>query len=508
MNMKKKWIIGLSLPVLALIACGPVEGGEEGNSKGPVASSKTPTDPISVNSSGGATFTNVELNVWSVIGEPDNLYLNKVNEAFNVLYKDQIKVNISAIPVQTFYTSLANTIQSDPENAPDVVIYHSERLTSFIDNNIIIPLDDYFQYTGTNFDRNDYLDNVISECYGYKDNKLYGVPLDVHAGVWFTRSDILEKNGLAKPTNLTEFENVCNALIRLNNEGKMWHRAMNSTTPLATEWTQIKLDDFAPVSMYAKDNIESGWIPQTAVFQNGGELVGQNGRPAWKTEGLAKTMTRFRNWKNGTGYAGKFIADNLDENSIWTNLASGNAVFTCEGPWWVEKRLDEYEEVLKEKKDKDGKTYAPLDILNMSKLYAEDASKECANYVYGVGHCFSVTRTCDSNIKRAAGLLYAQYMTSHSSEYMQGGHLPASKTVLESKQYKTSSFYNRYLKEFGDPKNFKMLGRTPYYEEVYGQLKKVYVDTLDNNYKDKSIQQIIDARYSEAINAIESKEEL
>ncbi len=509
--MKKKWIFGLSLPMLALISCGPaIEDWDNGNSShAPATSTPTPSDSISVDSSGGAaTFKDVDLNVWSIIGDPDQAYLNKVNRAFNDLYNGQISANIRALSTTTFYTALANTIQSDPENAPDVIIYHSERLTSMIDNNIIIPLDDYFKYTGIDFDRADYLDNVISECYGTKDNKLYGVPLDVHAGVWYMRSDILEKNGLAKPTNLAEFENVCNTLIRLNKEGKMWHRAMNKNKPLAAEWSQVKLDNFAPVSMYSGDNIEAGWIPQTAVFQNGGELVNQNGRPAWRTDGLSKTMTRFRNWQTGTGYEGQLVADNLDSNSIWTNLASGNAVFTCEGPWWAEERLNEYDDALKDKQDSEGKTYAPLDILNMSKLYAEDPSKDYANNIYGVGHCFSITRTCDSNLKRSAGLLYAQYMTSHASEYMQGGHLPASKTVLESNQYKNSAFYNRFLKEFGDPSNFKMLGRTPYYEEVYVQLKKVYQDTLDPNYKDKTIQQIIDARYSEAINAIDSKEEL
>lgn len=485
-----KNLILLALSLSALSAC----GGEE-------------KPGLSLDSDGKVDFSNVELNVWSIIGDPDQAYLAKVNRAFNDTYQGQISAKITSLSTNSFYTSLAQTIQSDPESAPDVVIYHSERLTSMIDNNVIVPLDDYFQYTGMDFDRDEYLPGVIEECYG-KNGKLYGVPLDVHAGIWFTRNDILEKNGFSKPTNLKEFEDVCNGLIRLNNQGKMWHRAWNKNKPNACAWSQVKLQNFNPVCMYSGDNIESGWIPQTAVFQNGGKLTDENGKPAWNTQALKDTLQMFRDWQTGSGCEGKFVSDNLDSQSIWTNFASGNAVFTCEGPWWAEERLNEYEEVLGGLKDEQGKTYQPVGILNMGKLYAKDPSASYASDIYGVGHCFSITRTVSSDLKRAAGLLYSQYMTTHAVEYMQGGHLPASKTVLNSRQYQTSTFYNRYLKDFGDPTCFKMLGRTPYYEEVYVQLKKTYQDTFSPLYASKSISEIVDARYQEALDMIASKEGL
>ncbi len=487
---KAQSLILLALAASALTACGGEKGPE-----------------ISVNSDGKVDFSNVELNVWSIIGDPDQTYLNKVNRAFNDTYQGQINANIKSFSTSSFYTSLANTIQSDPETAPDVIIYHSERLTSMIDNNIILPLDDYFRYTGMDFDRDEYLPGVIEECYG-KNGKLYGVPLDVHAGIWFTRNDILEKNGFSMPTNLKEFKDVCNGLIRLNNEGKMWHRAYDKNKDYARKWSQTKLANFAPVCMYSGDNIESGWIPQTAVFQNGGKLTDDKGHPAWNTQGLQDTLQMFRDWRTGNGYEGKLVGENLDSQSIWTNFASGNAVFTCEGPWWAEERLNEYEEQLGSLKDEQGKTYEPVGILNMSKLYAKDPSASYASDIYGVGHCFSITRTVSSDVKRAAGLLYSQYMTTHAAEYMQGGHLPASKTVLNSRQYQTSTFYNRYLKDFGDPSSFKMLGRTPYYEEVYVQLKKTYQDVFSPLYDSTDVSKIIEARYQEALNQIASKEGL
>ena len=99
-------------------------------------------------------------------------------------------------------------------------------------------------------------------------------------------------------------------------------------------------------------------------------------------------------------------------------------------------------------------------------------------------------------------------MTSHSAAYMQGGHLPACKSVLESDQYLNSDFYARYLDEFGNPEDFHMLGNTPYYSEVYETLKYVYTDIFSANKTEMTPKQIIDTRYNEALQAIRSAEEL
>ena len=492
--MNKKTLILSCLALLGLASC----GGQGGND---------PTDSLTTDSEGNVVFDNVKLRVWSVIGDPDRAYLEMVNSSFNDLYADRgIQATITPIVNGDYYTQLANVINTDPDNAPDVIIFHSERLTKLAHDNIIVPMEEYFDLAKSPFDEDDYLSNVMAEC--RYDGKIYGVPLDVHAGVWYVRSDILAKNGLSKPSSLSEWIDVCNALIKLNDEGKLWHRAMDATKPAAGDWVQSRLPNFYPIVMSDTGGIENGWIPQTAVFQNGGELTDDKGYPAWNTEGLLDVMTMFRNWQSGEGYEGKFVGPGQSAETVWTNLASGNAVFSCEGPWWVEQRLDEYETVLGERTDSEGKTYQPLDIMNMSKLFAMDEDADCASEIYGVGHCFSISRTCDTNQKRAAAAIYSEYMTSHSAAYMQGGHLPACKSVLESDQYLNSDFYARYLDEFGNPEDFHMLGNTPYYSEVYETLKYVYTDIFSANKTEMTPKQIIDTRYNEALQAIRSAEEL
>lgn len=462
---------------------------------------------VDVDSSGNIVFHDVNLRVWSVIGSPDNVYLDRVNKAFNDYYRDSgIQAEITPIVNGDYYTQLANVINTDPEMAPDVVIFHSERLTKLAKDNILLPMDDYFSLANETFSRDDYLSNVIDEC--YYNNRLYGVPLDVHAGVWFVRSDILEKNGLSKPSSLSELKEVCNELIRLNNSGLLWHRAMDANKPVAGDWVQSKMNNFYPIVMSDTGGIENGWIPQTAVFQNGGKLTDADGKPAWNTQGLVDVMSMFRDWQCGESYEGAFVGPNQDSQTVWTNLANGSAVFSCEGPWWIEERLDEYERVLGERTDTEGNTYQPLDILNMSKLYALDESKEYAGNIYGVGHCFSICRTVTSTEKRAAAAVYAKYMTQNAVGYMQGGHLPASKAILQSKQYTESAYYQRYLHEFGDPENFVMLGNTPYYEAVYEKLKSVYIDIFSQNKKNLTPQEIVDTRYKEALQLISSSEDL
>lgn len=462
---------------------------------------------LSTDSNGNIVFNDVSLRVWSVIGSPDNAYLDRVNNAFNDYYRDQgIQAEITSIVNGDYYTQLANVINTDPEMAPDVVIFHSERLTQLAESKIIIPLENYFSLANEEFSRDEYLSNVIDEC--YYNNQLYGVPLDVHAGVWFVRSDILAKNGLQKPTSLSEFKAVCNQLIKLNNEGKLWTRAMDANKPAAGDWVQKKVNNFYPIVMSDTGGIENGWIPQTAVFQNGGKLTDENGKPAWNTQGLKDVMSMFRDWQSGTGYEGVFVGPNNSAETVWTNIANGSAIFSCEGPWWIEDRFNEYERVLGEKTDSEGNTYQPLDIMNMQKLYALDESKDYASHVYGVGHCFAISKTVDTNEKRAAAAIYAKYMTQNAVGYMQGGHLPASKAILESKQYLESSYYNRYLKEFGNPENFVMLGNTPHYEAVYEKLKLVYVDTFSKNKASMSVEDIVNTRYNEALQLISSSDDL
>ena len=480
-------------------------------------------DDLQFDEFGDPIFNDVELKVWSIVGEPDNVYLDQVNDMFNDYYSENgLTADITSLSNSDFYTQLANTINTDPENAPDVIVIHSERLTTLARDNIIVPMDDYYSALGDNntFSTDNYLSNLMAEC--MYDGKVYGVPLDVHAGVWFVREDILEKNDLQKPSTLTEFVDVCNALIEKYNNGTLWTRSMDRTNPANCSWVQGKDfgEDYNPVVMSSSGGIEQGWIPQTAVFQNGGSLTDDRGYPAWNTDVLTEVMQMFRDWQTGENtllledgsqrftYEGAFVSDNNDYNTVWSKLSSGEAVFSCEGPWWIEQRFNEHESVLGELEDAEGNTYEPLGIMNMSKLYALDENAETASAIYGVGHCFSICRTVTSRTRRVAAAIYAQYMTENAIDYMQGGHLPANKAILESEQFTSKDWYQRYLVEFGDPENFIMLGNTPYYSAVYETLKDLYSDVFTPSMNSIPVADLVESCYQEALNEIAALEGL
>lgn len=85
-------------------------------------------DPIFTDESGKG----IRLKIQSVIGSPDNAYLDMVNTAFNDYYRSSgLQADITSVENGIFYQQLANTINTDPKNAPDVIIFHSERLTYF-----------------------------------------------------------------------------------------------------------------------------------------------------------------------------------------------------------------------------------------------------------------------------------------------------------------------------------------------------------------------------------------
>lgn len=520
--MKAKKIIGgilaaaLTVGCVFSCACAPKGGGNvvddlEGN--------------LTYDEFGDPVFKNkVNLNVWSIIGDPDDKYLDKVNKAFNDRYKDS---GISATIVEkdnaTFYTSLANTINTDPESAPDVIIYHSERLNMLAHDSVIRPMDEYFDVLNssaygevTPFAKTNYLSNLVQEC--TYNNKLYGVPLDVHPGIWYVREDILKENGLTKPTCLSEIVSVCNALIEKNKAGTLKTRAMDKLNPAKQGWTTeaFKGKDYCPIIMSEQGGMETGWIPQTAVFQNGGALAGADGKPTWNTQGLEDVLQMFRDWQTGNNsdtalkdkngnnkftYSGKFIADD-NTSDIWTKLASGEAIFGFQGTWFIESKFDEFNDAL------GTDPYEALGLMNLSKTLALDEDAECASDVYGVGHCFSISRTVTSKTRCVAAAIYSQYMTENSWEYTDGGHLPASKAVLNSQRLKDRPYYQKYLTEFGDPESLRMLGNTPHYKETYVTLKEVYKDVFTSTKKNISVHNIVSSRFNEAMQSIKDGEDL
>ena len=462
---------------------------------------------------GDPIFDNINLKVWSVIGKPDNAYYSVINGMFNDYYRvNGLKATVTEVDVSAFYTQLAQTLNTDPDNAPDVVLFHSERLQMLASQNILMPMNTFYEALGDHntFATSNYVDSVIQQCY-YND-KLYGVPLDVHSGVWYCRQDIIERNGLQVPHTLSQFVAVNNALIDLYKNDNLWIRSLDNPT-----WRKVGRTgndafgaSYEPVVMSSVGGIETGWIPQTAVVQNGGTITAANGNPAWNTEGLKDVMEMFRDWQKGTGsfkgteYSGKFVATNSDANTTWSNLASGQSVFCFEGPWYCADRFNEYNEALSERTDGSptGEKYSPLTIINPSKMFALDEDADCADKVYGVGHCISVVSTVKSLTRCVAAALYAQYVTENSAEYMQGGHMPANKAVLASDKFKAIDGYDEYLKLMGNPENFVMLGDTKHYGAVYECLKGVYADVFSSTNQSVSVQTIINSRYNEAIGII------
>lgn len=524
MKLKRFLLIALCVVIgcvsgLSMIACTPPSGGD------PLAGL---TDDLKFNEYGDPDFFDdngnaIQLKVWSIVGNPDDEYLELVNRSFNDYYKTSgVSAKVTPIANADFYTQLTNTINTDPENAPDMVIFHSERLPLLASNNLLLPLESFYDALGESgtFKKENYFEKVIDEC--YYNGKLYGVPLDVHSGMWYVRSDILEKNGLSMPSTLSEFVSVCNSLIDKFKAGNLWYRTAEGATAAQHAWKKAdpEQDSFTPAFMTRDGGIECGWLPQTAVFQNGGKLTGSDGKPAWNTDALKEVMQMFRDWQDGTGsfkgtaYSGSLILKGSEESQGWGKLWNGQTVFKFEGPWWAEQRITQYDSILADLKDDNGKSYKPLDLLSPSKLLALDETSESAGLVYGVGHCFSVCRTVTSKSKCVAAALYAQYMTENSAEYTQGGHLPANKAVYESEKFRSMPCYESYVKKLGNPNNFVMLGGTEHYKPVYEGVKGVYNDALDHNKRadDKgneiTVLDLISARYNEAMREISAIEDL
>ena len=84
---------------------------------------------------------NVQLNMWSVIGQPDQDTLLRLVKEFNKQYAGMIEIKVTSVGHYDYYNALDSTYANDYGNFPDVCFMHNEK-------NIEYALKGYFYQIG------------------------------------------------------------------------------------------------------------------------------------------------------------------------------------------------------------------------------------------------------------------------------------------------------------------------------------------------------------------------
>ena len=427
---------------------------------------------------------NVELNMWSVIGQPDQEILLNLVKEFNKEYAGMIYINVTSVGHYDYYNALDSTYANDYSNFPDICFMHNEKNIEYALKDYFYPLDELITKTGVGIDFANAYDNI--EKTTIHEGKHYGIPVDAHGYLTQIRQDIIKKNGLGfdnntrfVPKSYEEYQTLIEGLRRLADSGELWVRNINLDQDHS--WYQLKTgnpkldvaaqatkENFYPAFFHSQesDNL-------TALYVNGGSLVDENGNVSFhKNEGLIQYITDHVERYNSGLYG--------DAGNKESAFPTGQVVMFSEGPWmvantydlwWNNKQLSQAGQLGVTEEDANDPIYQnPYAVARPYYMASASAPAETASKWYGNGHVITLTNKITSMQKAAAALVFAEWLTQgqkdsgeyNLTEWCKAGHIPAWQNVYESASYKEAESKSITLQAMGDPAEIIALESSKY----------------------------------------------
>ena len=483
--------------MFTLVSCG---GGEEnplGDQTGDPANTDAIKDDLPVGEDGKfdvMLLENVQLNMWSVIGQPDQEILLNLVKEFNKEYAGMIEIKVTSVGHYDYYNALDSTYATDRGNFPDICFMHNEKNVEYALKDYFYPLDDLITRVGVDIDFANAYDNIEkTTIYG---GKHYGIPVDAHGYLTQIRQDIIKKNGLGFdnntrfiPKSREEYNTLLESLRALADSGELWVRNINLDQDHS--WYQLKtgnpnLEDGAEVQWISANDSNKKHLRfypaffhsqesdnLTALYVNGGSLVDADGKVSFhKNEGLNQYITDHVNRYNSGLYG--------DAGNKEAAFPTGQVVMFSEGPWmvantydlwWNNKQLSTPGKLGVTEEDAADPIYAnPYAVARPYYMADDSAPAETASKWYGNGHVITITKEVTSMEKIAAALVFAEWLTQgkneegeyNLSDWCKAGHVPAWQNVYESDSYKAVESKSMTLQAMGDPADIIALESSKY----------------------------------------------
>ena len=526
-------ILSLMSTTLALVLVGC--GGDKNDNKNDPTNTDSIVDDLPRDEAGNFDVTlleNVQINMWSVIGQPDQETLLALVKEFNKEFAGMIEIKVTSVGHYDYYNALDSTYANDYGNFPDVCFMHNEKNIEYALKGYFYPLDELIEKTGVGIDFANAYDNI--EKTTIYDGKHYGIPVDAHGYLTQIRQDIIKKNGLGfdgntrfVPQNYDEYQTLLEGLRALADSGELWVRNINLDQDHS--WYQLK-DGNANLDAAAQATVEN-FYPAfhhsqesdnlTALYVNGGTLADANDNVTFaQNTGLTKYVTDIVE-----RYNTRLIGDAGNKEAAFP---TGQIVMFSEGPWmvantydiwWNNKQLSTAGKLGVTEEDAADPVYAnPYAVARPYYMADESAPSETASKWYGNGHVITVTKKVTSMQKAAAALIFAEWLTQgkddngdyNLTDWCKAGHVPAWKNVYESDSYKAAAEKSITLTAMGDPAEIIALESSRYATTLIAGLTTAVGDvqaqllSVDGCTVDKAKQTLLATAQStqEAINLL------
>jgi multiple sugar transport system substrate-binding protein len=436
-KMKKSLLIALMIILsFSFTACNRFNGG----------TTTTTTDGTDTQSVGKIT-----LSYWNPLTGADGTVMRQLVSQFNAAHQGVIEVSETYTNEVDYYTNLNLLVPMG--KGPDVAIMHSYLVQSYANSGIIVPIDAYIETSKVDINPADYITDVVESL--YFENKLYGIPLDIHVvGIYYNKT-LLNKYSLAVPTTRAQLI----AAAKTVQAGELLEGKTVWGLPISSVWP-------------------SEWIFTTALYQNNGDEIDQDLNPAYDS---VAGKTALRSVANLI-HVEKISPLNLSVDQDLFYFQTGQALFHIQGSWMLNSIIE---------------SGVNFGVFPMSNMFNSDGA-EYSNYIAARSHTFVIPKTTKtvSDAKKTAIMTFVKYLGDHSYIWAAAGQIPASNIARATSEYAAL----QYHPGFGNVEYFRVAERSPYYHEAYSPIySRVTAALLNANYNEDTLFQ---AAVTEALQLI------
>lgn len=338
---------------------------------------------------GSGAGKKTELLFWSPFSGSDGPFMKKIVDKYNSS-QDKYKVNFVIQPNGEYYKQLDVALSTGKER-PDLMIMHVDQVPTYQSKDQLQSVDELAATAGIN--SADFAEAPVK--YATIDSKLYTIPLDIHPVVMYYNKDLFEKAGItAPPTNRAEFDA---AVEKLTDKSKGVYGYV-----VPTLWPQQ-------------------FIFPSLVWQNGGELW--NGTDVAYNSPEAVEMVQWLRDMVDKGIS----PANVQQDGENTLFLQGKNAIQFNGPW------------MKSQFDEAGLHYGVAVMPQIGK--AKQA-------IYAGSHGFVVPKAVtDSNTLAGIGD-FLKYVSGNSLDWAESGQAVASKTVMDSAEFRAMEFQSTVSQSF------------------------------------------------------------
>ena len=341
----------------------------------------------------GAQAQKIEINFWSLFTGGDGEFFDGMVKEFNAS-QNEIIMKTDTVKFDNYYIKLTAALAA--KNAPDVVVMHQDRLSSYVPSGSILPLNNYVEKVGV--DMSTFEQAPLSSC--TFDGKIYAIPMDVHPLIMYYNTALFEKAGLAKaPESLEELFAAAQTV-----------QEKTGAIGISADNTTAKYKAYTLTRMFMSMLKEQGFTTLDAT----------NTKANFNNAAGAKAYQALSDMVNKYNVTPK----QLDYDSAVANFKLGKAGIHFNGVW-----------VTGTFEQQPGLKFAAV---KFPALFGANAS-------WAGSHTFAIPAQKTMEEKRIlAAVKFIDWMTTHGYLWAKAGHVPTRKTAVETAEFKSLPYRSGY----------------------------------------------------------------